>query len=252
MQHLTEEQLVAFHYRDLDSPQQAASHLASCADCTREYDAIRQVLTLVSELPVPDRGDTYGSEVWTRLRWRLGAESRRRRWQSILAVAAMLAVAFFAGLLWRGQQNAAPATSAAAPAAEISAADVEALSRLLEVAVNDHLNISGRMLMEVANATSDRQLVSEPRRAEGLVTANRIYRQTAQQRGDERIVQLLNDLEPILLELANAGDALEGKKLSDLQKRIESKELLFKVRVMSAPTASVETPLPDQSGTDSL
>ena len=252
MQHLTEEQLVNFHYRDLDSPQEAASHLASCADCTNEYEEIRRVLSLVSELPIPERGETYGQEVWTRLRWKLGADSRRRRWQSVLAAAAMLAVAFSAGLLWRDRQHTLPATSATGPAAQVSVADVEALSRLLEVAVSDHLSVSGRMLMEVANATPERQLSSEPRRAEDLVTANRIYRQTALQRGDERIAGLLTDLEPILLELANAGDSLEGKKLSDLQKRIESKELLFKVRVMSAPTASVETPLPDQSGTDSL
>ena len=44
------------------------------------------------------------------------------------------------------------------------------------------------------------------------------------------------------LELAHAGSSLEGKKLADLQKRIDSKGLLFKVRVMSAPADGVELP----------
>ena len=101
--------------------------------------------------------------------------------------------------------------------------------------VSDHLDTSGRVLLEIANAGPGSELATETRRAGDLVTANRIYRQTAQQRGDERIAQLLSDLEPILVELANAGTSLDGKKLADLQKRIEAKGLLFKVRVMTMP-----------------
>ena len=81
MQHLTEEQLVAFHYRDLDFPSGAAEHIASCPDCSKQYDTLRGVLALVSEAPVPERDEAYGEEVWRRLRWKLGANARRRRWQ---------------------------------------------------------------------------------------------------------------------------------------------------------------------------
>ncbi|HUP49716.1 MAG TPA: hypothetical protein VNA04_13100 [Thermoanaerobaculia bacterium] len=235
MQHLNEEQLVAFHYRDIDAPGAAAQHLAACEQCSGEYETIRRVLTLVAEAPVPERGESYGEEVWTRLRWKLDRGERRRRWQSLLAVAAMLAFAFAAGHFWRAHRDPAPEVAAAVQ----TAAPTDA-SRLLLVVVGDHLDTSGRVLLEVANAAPESQL-STSRRAENLVTANRIYRQTAARQGDEHIVQLLADLEPILLELANAGDSLEGKKLADLQKRIESKGLLFKVRVMSAPPPTTDT-----------
>ena len=46
----------------------------------------------------------------------------------------------------------------------------------------------------------------------------------------------------MLLELAHAGDSLTPNQLAALQKRIDDKGLLFKVRVVSAQT----------KGTDSL
>jgi hypothetical protein len=249
MQHLTEEQLVAFHYRDGDAPA-AAAHLTACPSCATEYETIRRVLALVSEAPIPDRGDRYGEEVWTRLRWKLGSRERRRRWQSLTAVAALLTIAFFAGLFFRTRPATAPtgvqqATTSAGP----STSD-EGAERLLASVVSDHLDTSGRMLLEVANANATDAVTTKSSRAEDLVSANRIYRQTAQQQGDERIAQLLSDLEPILLELANAGGSLEGKKLAELQNRIESKGLLFKVRVMSAPP--VESTTTTTGSTDSI
>jgi anti-sigma-K factor RskA len=251
MQHLSEEQLVAFHYRDLDSTVDASQHLATCEGCSAQYNAIRGVLAIVSEAPIPERGENYGAEVWTRLRWKLGRRASRR-WQSLAAMAAMLAVAFLAGLLWNNRKTASPELVTATegkPAAVTASADKDT-ERLLVVVVNDHLDSSGRFLQEVANAGADDALSMQPQRVEDLVTANRIYRQTAQQKGDERIAELLSDLEPILLELANAGSSLEGKKLADLQRRIDSKGLLFKVRVMSAPDS--EAPPRIDNHTDSL
>lgn len=256
MQHLSEEQLVAFHYRDAGFPAGAGDHLRECAACAQQYAILRGVLALVSEAPVPERNGAYGEEVWRRLRWKLGASSRRRRWTSMAAIAAMLAFAFISGLLWRSRRSGdapeiATATAPAATPAATTPAPAES-SRLLLVVVNDHLESSGRVLLEVANASSNSQLDAPPRRAEDLVAANRIYRQTAAQQGDERIAQLLAELEPILVELANAGATLEGEKLAELQRRIESKGLLFKVRVMSAPGAGLDGSASAQKATDSL
>jgi hypothetical protein len=252
MQHLTEEELIGFHYRDLDFPRDAAEHLRVCAECAKQYETLRGVLALVSDAPVPERGEGYGEEVWRRLRWKLDASRRRHRWQSIAAIAAMLALAFFAGLLWRSRRDVSSHEIATTTGATTIASQPSAdPNKLLLVVVGDHLESSGRMLLEVTNAGSDSQLDAPPRRAEDLLTANRIYRQTAAQNGDERIAQLLSDLEPILLEIANAGGSLEGKKLADLQKRIESRGLLFKVRVMSAPGGELDS-APAINETDSL
>lgn len=248
MQHLTEEVLVAHYYHDDEAPPAAEEHLRACGECRAQYDRLRRVLALVDEAPVPDRGDAYGDQVWSRLRWKLGSERRRSlRWQSLLAAAAVLAIAFFAGQLWhaRNSSTAVPAGQAASvatpvahpqPAAAIAAPTTD---RVLLVVVSDHLDSSERMLVELSNADPRKSLdvSSQQKRAVELVASNRIYRQTAVQRGDKRIASVLSDLEPVLVELSHTGSTLTPEEVSALQKRIDAKGLLFKVRVVSAQNA---------------
>ena len=248
MQHLTEEHLVAHYFGDADARSDTREHLAQCAQCAQQFDTLRRVLELVKESPVPERGEDYGTQVWNRLRWKLGSDRRRRGWTTFLAAAAMFAVAFFAGMLWRGNNHtedivAVQTATATATTATQPAIQPESTDRLVLVVVGDHLDASERVLLEVANADPNRTFLVGSERTSDLVSANRIYRQTAAQRGDDRVATLLADLEPILIELSNAGDKLEGEKLAELQKRIEAKGLLFKVRVMGAQAAEQLRPI---------
>jgi len=264
MQHLSEEQLVLYHYRDAEAPAGAAEHLMSCNDCRVQYDALRRVLTLVDEMPVPNRDEQYGSATWNRLRWKLGAEPRRRRlqWLAPIAAAAVLALVFFAGQLWQRRNNTvAPMTaSKGSPKLEQEVAQTTTPAqaaasgdRVLLLVVSDHLDSSERVLLELANAdpTKPLDISTEQKRAGELVASNRLYRQTASQRGDTRIVSILSDLEPVLVELSHSGSKLSASELVELQKRIESKGLLFKVRVVSAQTSGGELPAAP-NGTNSL
>ena len=240
MQHLNEEQLVLHHYHDDESPAAIEEHLASCDACRNDFASLRRVLALVDELPTPERGDQYGEQVWNRLRWKLG-KRRTPIWPIIAAAAAMLAIAFFAGL-WSAsfQPAGTPASSRQRGAASASKSDPD---RVLVVVVSDHLDNSERMLLEVANADASHELdvSGDNKRAAELVATNRMYRQAADRQGDNRIASLLADLEPVLLELSHA-DKLSPEEVVSLQKRIESKGLLFKVRVVSAETSGREVP----------
>ncbi|HYS53739.1 MAG TPA: hypothetical protein VER58_08285 [Thermoanaerobaculia bacterium] len=258
MQHLTEQELVLHHYHDEDSPAAVAQHLASCDVCRAEYNSIQKVLALVDEMPVPERADSYGQQVWSRLRWKIGSPRRRDTWRSALAAAAVLAIAFFAGQWWN-QHRGAPPTPAAQQAhagAVAGAPQNSSQNRILFVVVTDHLDSSERMLLQVANADAKRglDLSSERGRAEELVASNRIYRQTAEQRGDDRLASVLSDLEPVLQEIAHSDGKLSPDAAAALQMRIDAQGLLFKVRVISAQTSGQETPTaaPPQKGMTSL
>lgn len=253
MEHLTEEQLVMHHYHDGESAAAGEKHLASCAECRAEYSAVQRVLALVDQIPVPERGAAYGEQMWNRLRWKLDRR-RRRTWTSMLAAAAIIAIAFFAGQLWHAR-NSAPTPGQGAVSPVLEEASHQAPSnrdRVLLVVVSDHLDNSERMLQEVANADSKHSLdiSADSERVADLVASNRIYRQTAAQQGDARIATLLSDLEPILVELSHA-DKLSADELKTLQKRIDSKGLLFKVRVVSAEANGHERPAAPK-GTNSL
>jgi hypothetical protein len=261
MQHLTEEQLISHYYHDGDAPF-AAEHLSACDECRAQFDTICGVLTLVDQLPVPERGDAYGDEVWTRLRWKLGSD-RRRSVYGWMSIAAALVIAFVGGILWHARTQPAVTpqtivahnTPAPTPVAQPAAIASASKDRLLLVVVSDHLDSSERMLLEISNADAKHPLdvASQSKRAGELVASNRIYRQTATRRGETRIASLLSDIEPVLVELSHAGSTLSPDEIAALQKRIDSKGLLFKVRVVSAQVGGHEAPATvPQKGMDSL
>jgi len=239
MQHLTEQELVLHHYHDDESPAAVAEHLGSCDACRTEYNSIRRVLALVEEMPVPERGENYNEQVWSRLRWKRGSERRRRAtWQLALAAAAVLAIVFFAGALWHarsGGQAILPVTPAGQARLPVLH-EQPARDRVLLVVITDHLDSSERMLTEVANADAKRgiDLSGEQKRAEELVASNQFYRQAAAHSGDDRLATILSDLEPVLLEIAHSDGKLSPADAAALQRRIDSTGLLFKVRVITA------------------
>ena len=47
MKHLTEEELVAYFYKDSPQPEHVAIHLRKCSDCADTYAALRRSLTLL-------------------------------------------------------------------------------------------------------------------------------------------------------------------------------------------------------------
>ena len=77
-------------------------------------------------------------------------------------------------------------------------------------------------------------LASERNRAEQLVWANRLYRETAAATGDSSVVDLLDQLERVLVEVAASSPNSSQRELDDVRRRIESGSLLFKVRVVSS------------------
>ena len=74
----------------------------------------------------------------------------------------------------------------------------------------------------------------ERERAEHLVAANRLYRQTALATGDTGIADLLDELERVLVDLAASPEEISPEDLNAVRRRIESRSLLFKVRVVSS------------------
>jgi hypothetical protein len=111
--------------------------------------------------------------------------------------------------------------------------------RVLVVAVGDHLGRSEMMLMELENAhpaESGQKVInisSTQRRAEDLVEENRLYRQTALKEGDQGMASTLDELERVLLDIANSPDEVTPAQFEAMRKRIEARGILFKVRVVN-------------------
>ena len=108
--------------------------------------------------------------------------------------------------------------------------------RVLLIAVGDHLERSQMVLVELAHAETRGELdiSAERQLADDLVASNRLYRQTAQQMGQTNVAGMLDELERVLVEVARGPSTVSMQQLADIQQRIESQGILFKVKVIGS------------------
>jgi len=253
MKHLKEEELIA--YREGVAEQRAAisQHLGECEECRAELQRIEAVLAALDSLTVPDPGADYGRQVWKEIAPRL-PERPGRWWQVWLeprrlaaagVFAALIVAAFVAGRVTKRGGNV-----------EGVASTEQVRERILVVAVGEHLGHSERMLVELSNAAPQNpkqkevSIGAEQRRAEDLLEENRLYRQTALQEGDAGLASVLDELERVLLDVTHSPEEVTPAQLQAIQKKIEARGILFKVRVVGKELQQRQeatTPAPAQN-----
>jgi hypothetical protein len=237
MTHLTHEDLVLRYYDETsrDERGRIEDHLASCEACRQSFAELQRMLELIDAAPGPEPRPGFERDVWARLEPRLG--ERRVWWSGWLSLPAwglaggagvLLVATFFAGREWGSAPPARPAPPALQAEGEPE--------RVLRAAVGDHLDRSQRMLVELLNsdAPDADRLVAEQARAADLVAASRLYRLSAEQAGDAAIADILDDLERVLIEIANAPSDPTSNEMAALRSRIADQDLLFRVRVVAA------------------
>ena len=241
MEHPKEEELIAFHDGEQKGRERVSAHLESCAECRAALEKIETVFAAMDAMPVPDPGENYGQRVWAQISSRLPERqppSWKSWWKSFFvprrlaavgAFATIILAAFLAGRYW-------PHKPGPAPDSTVDTAKVR--ERILVVAVGDHLSKSEMFLVELSNAAPNPasgklvNISAEQRRAEDLLEQNRLYRQTAIQEGDKAMAGTLDELERFLLDVANSPDQVTPARFEAMQKRMESRGILFKVRVI--------------------
>jgi hypothetical protein len=227
-EHLTEEDLVLCRYGEAGPD--AEKHVVACAECAARLEALRHALERVPA-DVPERAPDYEARLWARLEPHLEAPGGvlrlgPRRFALPAALAASLLLALLVG------RPSGPPVASPAPVAAIAAPE-----RVLLGAVSDHLERSRRVLAEMAGTPASAgpvDLRAERALAANLVANSRLYRQTAARAGEARVADLLDDLERVLIEIANGPDQLRPDELRALKKRIDDRDLLFKVRALQS------------------
>jgi hypothetical protein len=269
-QHLSQEELILSYYGE-SALGARAEHLETCDVCRDELARLASVLDRVTPTDVPEPDGDYEARVWDRLSWRLRGEKKRERnaWMKWAAVAAIVVIAFLGGLLFNRRAATTPSheiasttninhgtpnpavtpvatTTAPRQTPQEAAAASKSRDRILLLVVGNHFDESERMLVELTNITpTDSEgfdLDTERTKAEELLASNRLYRRTAADRGEESVATLLEELEPVLLQIAHAPDDMTADELRNIQKRVETKGLVFKLRVVRAGVSKKTTP----------
>ena len=235
MKHTNEEELFAYREGEMKGRETIAAHLRECGECRAELERMEEVFQALNALPVPDPGEEYGTRVWRQIANRL--PERRMNWwagffmprrlAALGAAAALLVLAFYVGRK----------TGLKAGGEEIVDAG-KIRERVLLVAVGEHLGKSEMILMELSNAQpaeAGKNLINistAQKRAEDLVEENRLYRQTALNGGDNAMASTLDELQRVLMDVANSPGEVTPAQFESIQKRIAAQGILLKVRVV--------------------
>jgi hypothetical protein len=133
-----------------------------------------------------------------------------------------------------GEQFATVTTPAPTPET-LRAADTETLTAL-------HFEKSERLLLAFRNVRLDTrgaaaEVAYERNRAQELVYQNMILRRQADANGEVHIASLLENLEPILLDIANLPEKQNKNAVRTIRDRVERKNIVMLLQVNSAALA---------------
>jgi hypothetical protein len=252
MKHLSDEDLLLDYYGEASHDQRAAmrAHLDGCAECQSLDRELRGVLALVNTEPLPDAPPGFERDMWARLEPHIakpgvsgfGRTGSGRtwwtfelpRWALAAAAVALAAGSFALGRVW---DTPSLPSVVVRPHDAASADDARTVSeRMLRSDVEEHLERSQRVLVELVNADDSAPVVlaSDRERAADLVAAGRLYRRSVEEIGDAETRDLLEDVERVLVEIANGPEVETSNDLSGVRARISNQDLIFRLRVTTA------------------
>jgi hypothetical protein len=246
MRHLTEEELILQHYGE-SNDRALTSHIKECSQCRMRLEQLDTSLRHVPVPAVPELEDGYEAQVWFKLRDQLPEKKanswafllRPRNWAMAGAMGVLMIGAFLAGHFWKGGRvtNKPP---------EIARNNPAKVDRLVALAVGNHLEKSQILLIELMAepAEDKRDFSATQEQARDLLDANRLYRISAERGKDPAVQHTLDDLERVLVEIANSPSDVRAGDVERLQKLVESEGLLFKVRVVGSRIRQQNNPPP--------
>lgn len=241
MSHPSEDDLILLFYREAApaDEERIREHLESCAQCHGAWQELTRMLELVDAAGVPEPPEGFERVMWARVQQALPEPRTQWSWRHlapVLAFAAMVLLAVTLGVRWGAAPVETPdRTRAEAPASGGSTETASLRERVLLTALDDHFEQTEVLLTELMNAPEDEALGNgfERTTADDLVASGRLYRVTAEQTGNLRLAQMLDDLEPVLVEVARSPEKVDRKELNSLRSRIDNAGLLFKVRAVT-------------------
>jgi hypothetical protein len=249
--HPGDDDLVLFFYKELDGRQAASvtAHLETCTACRGAMRTLESALGAVGGHEIPEPGPGYEAGERAAPRWSAWLVPRRL---ALVGAGALLVVAAFAaGRHWSAPGPVPPSrASATSPAPQPATTPAQVRERVLLVALGDHLERSQVVLVELMNSPTQATVDISGARdwARELVPANRLIRQTADQSGENVMAGVLDDLERLLVEIANGPSQIAGTELQQIRQRIEAQGIVFKIRVLDSDLRQREQAISEAVG----
>lgn len=230
--HLTDNQLILLYYREPLEEAGLDGHLAACADCLARLESLTRLLAVVSHDDIPEPAGDFESRLTANVLAAAKNQEERgrilpfRRVTRFLAAGAALAACLILAFSFGRQLGRVE---------EQALSSEQTQERVLLTALGEHLGRSRVTLVELKNREfTDADLLELRAAAENLVTASRLFRAAAERAGEGQIAGVMEETERLLVRFSAATDGEARSELDGLRKRVDSRDLLFRLRVMEA------------------
>ena len=231
------EMIVEALYGELDDKQTAKlkNHLRSCPDCARLYKQTAETMRVMDARETSERDESFWTDYSQRLAARLDAQESESR-QSIRqgrffqhigmrfgAIAALVLVGIFLGkLIWTEEHQSEPAPQ-------------PPQTNTVEERTQAYLEKSKVLLLALDNfdpQTDDAatlNLQSQRRISESLVQEAAFLKPALADPAETHLRELVDDLEIILLQIANLEDEHDLEAVQMVQKGVDTQAVLFRI-----------------------
>jgi len=251
------ERLALRYYAALDGAEEETleRHLGSCPACAREWDLVKRALdALDARAIVPLEATVDWGEFARSTAARARAAAARERpalrrgpWgipaaARLTALAAVLAAALLAVGAWlrtRGTDAPAPADDGR-PTATIleSAHSIE--DRLAHQGAARYLRDSRALLLNLVGPAAPCRksdghydVTLEKEKSRQLLRRKNLYEGDLLTLEDRRLATLVAQLESVLMEVTTLDDCATARQIHDLRERIEKREILLRIDLMT-------------------
>jgi len=245
--HPSEDELILHFYGEgePETERRIDDHLRGCVSCRATWSELSGTLQLVDAARLPEAPAGFENVMWARVEQALmrAPAPQRSGWSMkqlvpLGAIAALVVAAVALAVMSQRQPATGTGPAAATPVSATSQSTAakpdRTRERVLLTALDGHFEQTELLLVELMNApdVAGGDLDFERAAADDLVTSGRLYRLTAEQAGYLRAAQMIEDLEPVLVDVARSPAKVDKKEFKAWRDRIGDADLLFKVRVM--------------------
>ncbi|KAA0227363.1 hypothetical protein EDS67_16355 [candidate division KSB1 bacterium] len=245
-------------FGDIDTRQekQLEAHLASCPACRAMLAEFREVRESLGKPQRPDVPAHFWEGYWERLIKRMDHEPppSPSLWERLLSfmpargtpilqiasAAAVLVLGIFIGRTFFQDSPQVTATDATPP----DAAEVQQVAARSEQLLERSKILLIGIVNEDLSAASAQDLKHQQQTSRTLLTEARDLRATLQQSPDRRLVQLLDQLEVVLLQIANLEAAHDLASIELVRNGINREGLLLKINLEELARQSQAPPAP--------
>jgi hypothetical protein len=232
-------------YGELDAQRRRAfdAHLAECPECAEECSKLTHTIRVMNLRERPEPDEAFWSETWNKVGREIEPSSLqtrkpqtwigRYRWAWQVAAAAALVI--FGVAIERQYRISDLLSPDHAP--EIASETVPAPPTELDLRVDTYLERSKRVLMGLSNLdTSHRDLPGidfsrERRITQDLVAETRYLKQELDQSREDRLLELIAELEVILLQISKIDESQRDLGVELARIGIHRGALLFKINL---------------------